>query len=282
MQGMTGFGQAHLSWEGGSIQCVVRSVNRGHLEVVARLPEGLQAMETALRSCIAACIPRGHVEVSVEVTTAGDRPGLLCLDHEAIQMVYGWLNALPPPPQGFTPLDPLALLRWPGILRPNHNAVQSLRTRVMAVLEEALSELLTQLMAEGRAVREAMEGHLAQARSMLHALQESLPAVTTTILGAQAWLHERLTPEERQVVLRGYPSWGVAEELQRLDHHLAALEDTMARTGAVGKRIDLIAQEALREATTLSAKLGHASLAAYTLGLRQAISAIREQAHNVA
>ncbi len=279
---MTGFGQANLSWEGGGIQCAVRSVNRGHLEVAARLPEGLQAMETAVRSRIAACIPRGHVEVSVEVTPSGDRPGLLCLDHETIQSLYGWLRAMPPPPQGFMPLDPLALLRWPGVLRPNHNAVQSLQTSVMAVLEDAVAELLSQLVAEGRAVYEAMHGHLAQARIMLHALRESLTDVTSTILGAQAWLQERLTPEERQLVLRGYPSWGVAEELQRLDHHLAALEQTMARTGAVGKRIDLIAQEALREATTLSAKLSHASLSEYGLELRQAIGAIREQAHNVA
>ena len=279
---MTGYGQANLSWEGGSIQCMVRSVNRGHLEVVVRLPDGLQAMEPALRGRLTACLLRGHVEVAVDVSPSGNTLGLLRLDLGTLQMLYGWLHAMPAPPQGLAPLDPLALLRWPGVLRPDHNAVQTLGTRVLAALDEALAELLSQLESEGSAVQEAMEAHLAQAQAMLHALQAELPEVTSTMLGAQSWLQERLAPEERRMALRAYPAWGVEEELQRLQHHLAALKQTMGRQGSVGKRIDLIAQEALREATTLSAKLGHARLAGHALELRQAIGAIREQAHNVA
>lgn len=278
---MTGFGQALLSWEGGRVQCTVRSVNRSHLDLAVRLPEGLQAIEVMVRNKVAQCIPRGHVEVGIEVATSG-APGLLRLDHDTLSMLYGWLRTLPSPPQGLAPLEPLAVLRWPGVLCPDHNAVQSLGTRVMTALDEALAELIAQLVAEGRAICEAMNVHLQQAKAMMHALREALPDVTATILGAQAWLHERLAPEERQQVLRAYPAWGVAEELQRLEHHLAAMTETMARTGAVGKRIDLIAQEAAREATTLSAKLSHARLARYTLELRHAIGAIREQAHNVA
>ena len=279
---MTGFGQAILSWEGGRVQCTVRSVNRNHLDLMVRLPEGLQAIEVMVRNKVAQCITRGHVEVGIEVATSGNAPGLLRLDHDTLAMLYGWLRALPPPPQGLAPLEPLAVLRWPGVLCPDHNAVQALGTRVMTALDEALVELLGQLQAEGRMTRDAMDAHLEQAKTMLHALCEALPDVTATILGAQAWLHERLAPEERQQALRAYPSWGVAEELQRLEHHLAAMTETMAREGAVGKRIDLIAQEAAREATTLSTKLSHARLARYTLELRHAIGAIREHAHNVA
>ena len=60
------------------------------------------------------------------------------------------------------------------------------------------------------------------------------------------------------------------------------LEENIVPEIVVLPDLDQIAQEAAREATTLSTKLSHARLARYTLELRHAIGAIREHAHNVA
>ena len=73
----------------------------------------------------------------------------------------------------------------------------------------------------------------------------------------------------------------VREELDRLQTHIGAVRALLAGGGAVGRRLDFLAQELAREANTLCAKSNDVSLTAQGLELRSEIEQLREQVQNI-
>ena len=73
----------------------------------------------------------------------------------------------------------------------------------------------------------------------------------------------------------------VREELDRLKTHGAAARALIEEGGAIGRRLDFLAQELAREASTLCAKANDVSLTAQGLELRAQIEQFREQVQNI-
>jgi uncharacterized protein (TIGR00255 family) len=73
----------------------------------------------------------------------------------------------------------------------------------------------------------------------------------------------------------------IREELDRLKTHVAAARALLDEGGAIGRRLDFLAQELSREASTLCAKANDVSLTAQGLELRAQIEQFREQAQNI-
>ena len=73
----------------------------------------------------------------------------------------------------------------------------------------------------------------------------------------------------------------IREELDRLTTHVAAARALMDQGGPIGRRLDFLAQELGREASTLCAKANDVSLTAQGLELRAQIEQFREQVQNV-
>jgi uncharacterized protein (TIGR00255 family) len=73
----------------------------------------------------------------------------------------------------------------------------------------------------------------------------------------------------------------IREELDRLKTHVAAARALIAEGGAIGRRLDFLAQELGREANTLAAKANDVTLTAQGLELRAQIEQFREQVQNI-
>ena len=73
----------------------------------------------------------------------------------------------------------------------------------------------------------------------------------------------------------------VDEELTSLGSLLAEFERTLDKGGAVGKRLDFLAQELNREANTLASKAAGLKIADCALELKLLIEQVREQVQNI-
>lgn len=73
----------------------------------------------------------------------------------------------------------------------------------------------------------------------------------------------------------------VLEELDRLDAHTASARAWVAEGGAVGRRLDFLTQEFMREANTLCSKAATLALTSAGLDLKAVIEQLREQVQNV-
>ncbi len=73
----------------------------------------------------------------------------------------------------------------------------------------------------------------------------------------------------------------VREELDRLTAHVVQASKLIAAGGAVGRRLDFLAQELNREANTLCAKANDVELTNIGLELKNLVEQFREQVQNL-
>ena len=73
----------------------------------------------------------------------------------------------------------------------------------------------------------------------------------------------------------------VAEELSRLDMHIAEVRRVLTAGGSVGKRLDFLMQELHREANTLGSKSVDAELSQASLEMKVLIEQMRDQVQNL-
>jgi uncharacterized protein (TIGR00255 family) len=124
---------------------------------------------------------------------------------------------------------------------------------------------------------------------MRERLEAVAPRVPESIAAYQAKIAERLreaigsADDDRvraEIALFG-SKVDVDEELDRMRAHLSEVERTLAKGGAVGKRLDFLAQELNREANTLASKSASQAVSDCALELKLLVEQIREQVQNI-
>jgi uncharacterized protein (TIGR00255 family) len=73
----------------------------------------------------------------------------------------------------------------------------------------------------------------------------------------------------------------IREELDRLAAHAAAVRGLIEQGGAIGRRLDFLAQELNREANTLCSKSNDVDLTNIGLELKNVVEQFREQVQNL-
>ncbi len=292
---MTGY--ADLSGTLGAVSWVweARSVNGRNFDLRARLPEGFDSLEPRLRSTLLRVLSRGSVTVALRVVRDGAQtaPKVSAPALEmAIEAARAAAEAADRHGVLLAPMTAADLLSLRGVLEFD-GGVTAGDPELMAALEAAIDVLAARLrgarLGEGaevtRSIRERVdriEALIGQAREAAGArgprAATQLRARVDAILGQTNQVDEnRLAQELALIAVKS----DVAEELDRLDAHVAAARKLIAADGAVGRRLDFLTQEFNREANTLCAKAGAADLTAIGLEMKVAIDQLREQVQNV-
>jgi uncharacterized protein (TIGR00255 family) len=140
---------------------------------------------------------------------------------------------------------------------------------------KALAALLTERLGAVRALADAADANPARRPE---AVRERLAqSVATLVESSRAFDENRLHQEAILLAAKA----DIREELDRLKTHVVAAQALIDEGGPIGRRLDFLAQELAREASTLCAKANDVSLTAQGLELRAQIEQFREQVQNV-
>ncbi|HEY1930316.1 MAG TPA: YicC/YloC family endoribonuclease [Caulobacteraceae bacterium] len=287
---MTGFARlegAHGDW---TWAVEARSVNGRGLEVRFRGPPGFDGLERAAREAAQGRLQRGQVGVSLQAR----RPeGALALriDEAAIARYLALGADLVASGRAAPPsLD--GLLALPGVARvaeadSDAEAREALEAAMAATLAGAMEALDKARREEGRALAAVMQRQLDQIEALTAAARQEAQAQPQLIkarferrlteLAGEAATEERIVQEAAAQAVRA----DVQEELDRLSGHIEAARGLLGQSGAVGRKLDFLTQEFMREANTMTSKSASAALTAIGLDLKAVIDQFREQAQNV-
>lgn len=293
-QSMTGFASGSLDVPTGRITLELRSVNARFLDLTLRVHDELRAAEPALRELIASRVRRGKIEcrVSLQRTqTAGDAA---LLDSGALERLAKLQAAVQRTLPGATALTVADCLRWPGVLKDDGEAAETLVRSVLALAARVSDEFVTTRLREGESCQAAVRSAVDAIDAIVRNLSVRTPALVTA---QQQRLSQRLqdalaaagaalaTDETAARVRQEISAYGlradVAEELARLGAHVAEARRSLDAGGPVGKRLDFLAQEFNREANTLGSKAVVLELTQASVELKLLIEQIREQAQNL-
>ena len=291
LRSMTGFAQAfgtlgvaRWSWD-------IKTVNAKGLDLRLRLPPGFDALEIEARKRIGARLTRGTCQATLTIS----REASLAQPRINVELLASLVDALAqlalPPTVGSATLDGLLGVR--GVVEMGEEpteagATDTLKVACLTGLGDALEALIAMRTAEGVALQVILEERLATiarlARDADAAPQRQPEAIREKLAQSIAALTERhaLDPDRLyQEALILAAKADVREELDRLATHVGAARDLIAAGGPCGRRLDFLAQELGREASTFCAKVNDAALTAMGLELRVEIEQFREQVQNI-
>ncbi len=291
MRSMTGFARQAGSCGGTRWTWEFRTLNAKGLDLRLRLPPGFDALEARCRKRIDSRLSRGTCTMTLTLLREASTPRLrlngTLLDDLLRSLSKITLTATIGP----ATLD--GLLGVKGILEVDEAGVdpaahEALQAACAEGFDGGLQSLIAMRETEGGALRPVLERRLDAVARLTHAADvapERQPTAvraklerSLALLTAQAGLDPaRLHQEALLLAAKA----DVREELDRLDAHVAAACRLIEDGGPIGRRLDFLAQELGREASTFCAKVNDAALTAIGLELRAEIEQFREQVQNI-
>ncbi|WP_029030078.1 YicC/YloC family endoribonuclease [Salinarimonas rosea] len=288
---MTGFAREAGTTGATTWALEAKSVNGRGLDVRPRTPPGFDAIGEEARRVLSQALARGQVQLSLTFQRASAAPTVR-VNREVLQALLDALADVRVP-DGVAPASLDGLLAVRGVIELDEGEAAESPAALEADLRAALPRLAEALAAarreEGAALEAVIEGHLAAiadlvARAEAHpgrsaeAVRTRLAAQVAALLEAHGGLDAgRLQQEAALIATRA----DIREELDRLAAHVAQARSLLAEGGAVGRRLDFLAQEFGREANTLCAKANDVTLSQIGLSLKHVVDQLREQVQNV-
>jgi len=290
LSGMTGFGRAEGALNEWSWAVEARSVNGRNLEVRFRGPPGFDSLERAARDGAHARFQRGQLTVGLQArraeTAGAVRINIAQLERYLAAGASYVASGLAAPPT----LDGLLSLK--GVIEgtdvaDDPEAQAALEAAMATTIATALDGLRQARRQEGAALKGVLAGLLDRIEAFVGQAHAHASAQPTVIkdrferrmaeLAAEAVTEERVLLEAAALAVKA----DVREELDRLGGHIEAARALLADAGAVGRRLDFLTQEFMREANTLCSKSALPDLTGVGLDLKAVIEQFREQVQNV-
>jgi len=288
---MTGFGAASLEQGGASVRAELRAVNHRHLQLKTRLPHDLGALEPEVDALVRKKLSRGGMTLTVSMTRP--TPGAaVSLNAEAASRYRDLLTELRAQLDLPDELLLSTLLGLPGVVETGAQAEgngDAERRLVLRVVKGAIEELLEMRATEGELILRDLRKHARGIEKTLGRIEKRAPKVVRDHHAAlQRRVQELLGDTEvvsqgdlaREIALLA-DRLDISEEIARLWSHLSQLDTLLDKGGSVGRKLDFLAQEFLREANTIGSKASDATAQHLVVELKTHIERLREQVQNV-
>ncbi|MDF2599546.1 MAG: YicC family protein [Methylobacterium brachiatum] len=285
---MTGFARA--AGTTGAVQWAweVRSVNGRGLDVRIRVPAGYDGLGETARTALQKTLSRGQCQLTLTLTKPEQAARVRI--NESLLASLAQAVARVPVPEGVAPATMDGLLGVRGVIEVEDEAGAETETFARDLAEgvvRVVADLVEARRAEGRQLAEVVTAQVDRIAALTQAAEDNPArkpeavrarlAAAIEALGVTDLDPDRLHQEA--MLLAGKAD--VREELDRLHAHVASARELLAAGGAIGRRLDFLAQEFGREANTLCAKANDISLSRIGLDLKAVVEQFREQVQNI-
>jgi len=290
LNSMTGYGRAEGAYKDWSWVWEVRSVNGKNLDMRLRLPPGFESLDPQIRKAVSKALNRGNLQISLAINSAGGE-GSFSVNENLLQKLidiggpYVEAGQVKPPR-----LDGLYQVR--GVVNEDmatasDPALKPRNTAILQSLDEMLAGLKRARAEEGQALDtvlgdcvDSLEKLIANARnckgSQAGQIKSDLERKFKDLLGEKL-PEDKLIAEAALLALKA----DIREELDRLDAHTAQAKSLLATGYPVGRKLDFLCQEFIREINTLCSKSTDIDLTQVGLEMKSVVEQLREQAANV-
>ncbi len=286
LHSMTGFARQSAETGVGTLTWELRAVNHRYLDVSFRLPDDLRPKEQELKNTVSQQLKRGKVECTLHFQRKTDTQDELALNTELVKLLGVRSRELAQLLREVAPLDPIDVLRWPGVLLQSEVDTEPLYEEAVALLEQTLDAMSAMRASEGERIANMIESRCADIASLSASVRKRMPDVLAAVRCKQRERLDKLDidadPERLEVELALVAQkLDVDEELDRLDSHVVEIRDVLKNNDPVGRRLDFLMQELNREANTLGSKSADSETTKAAVELKVLIEQMREQIQNV-
>ncbi|MDO9041837.1 MAG: YicC/YloC family endoribonuclease [Desulfocapsaceae bacterium] len=290
---MTGFGRGEVASGSRVWMAEVRCVNNRYLDLKIKMPQGYAALEERVRKKVSGFHQRGRVDLLLAV--GGDFSDLVKM-HVNLELVRSYKLAMAQIAQELgveATTDPASVAfvasRSEVLVQEQQNEdIEAAWLFLDQALDQALVECENMRQQEGAAL---VRDLLARLQGFTQTIEKIEAAIPELLRQREQLLGERLQkllgnvqldPQRLcQEVAILADKTDVTEEIVRLQSHIGQFQSFLTEKEAVGRKLDFLLQEFLREVNTIASKINDAAVAYLTVELKSELEKMREQIQNI-
>ena len=289
MTSMTGYAYEEKNYENAVVSVEIKSVNSRFLDLTVNLPPYLNPLESYFRNKITEKVARGKVDVYIRVKELESNPDIT-VDEGAVK-AYSEAVKKVIKASGFGTDSEAALnfiLSQPGVIVSNRSYDME---KYKALIEPVFDSVLQKFNADREREGENMKRDLLE---KLEKLSKCAQFFTEWQPKMEEMFKEQITTKFRELLedkadenrimtetAAMLVKYTINEEIVRLNSHIAAMQDELAKNPAPGKKLDFICQEMNREINTIGSKNQFSEVGAMVITAKDSLENIREQSKNV-
>ena len=295
---MTGFGRAIGQVEARRYVVELRSVNHRNLDLRIRLPRELAAGEAVVRKRLAAAVRRGHIDVNVSpIAVDADVPATVVVNAPLAAAYRSAFATLAEQLGVADTVDSAIVAALPGVLMATEISLdaEEISAGLGAAVDLAAEQLVEMRRREGEALVGDILDRLARIESHVGRISARGPELSAayqarlearildllSVIGAVELDAGRVLHEVAILAEKA----DVSEELARLASHVdqtrALLAGGAGEGQPVGRRLEFLQQELLREINTVGSKVQDLEVTGAVIEIKAELERMREQAQNV-
>ncbi|MCL2079352.1 MAG: YicC family protein [Oscillospiraceae bacterium] len=290
IKSMTGFGAAKGASGKLEISVEIKSVNNRHFDCSVKIPRIFAQIEEQLKAVAGTYISRGKVDISVFIDSSNADDIEVRANHSLAKEYIMALREIAAENNLSGDIRVADLIRYPDILQVAKREIDAdvLGNDIGGILDKALQGFNEMRLREGAKLKDDILIRIEQISKLIELAEEVSPQSVQTYrekLEARMMeiLHSSTIDESRILTEVAIFADRVAidEEIIRLKSHIAQLDELLAQSEPVGRKIDFLLQEINREVNTIGSKGSDPAMSKIVVALKSEIEKIREQAQNI-
>lgn len=290
VKSMTGFGRCEVSEGSKKITVEMKSVNHRYLDINIKMPKKLNYFEASIRNLLKDYVQRGKVDIFITYEDSAEKNFALKYNEELAAEYFRYLQQMSERFGLENDVRVSALSRYPEVF--SMEEVQTDEEELWKLLENALRGACRQFVEtrvkEGENLKrdlcvklDEMLLHVdyiaVRSPQIISEYRQKLEDKVRELLDGVQLEESRIAAE----VTIFADKICVDEEVVRLRSHIAHTKATLDEGGAVGRKLDFIAQEMNREANTILSKANDLQVSNAAIDLKTEIEKVREQIQNI-
>ena len=287
---MTGYGKARHSNDILEVSVEVRSVNSRFLDVSIRIPNNFAVLEMPVRETLRNAVVRGKISVFIDIKRTLSHAADLSIDKEKFRERRQLLQLIIDTLHLDDEIKLSHILSFSDLfeLDPEALNIDEVKHLTINTLQDALRSFNSMRDSEGENIKNDLVMRITSMEQWLNEIEEKsrynvqmefdrLLQNVIRLIGENKIDKTRLEQEIAIIADRV----DITEECVRMRSHLQLFNETVNLNGEVGKKLNFILQEMLRETNTMNSKVTTIEIAHVLIKMKEEIEKLREQVQNL-
>ncbi|WP_077300320.1 YicC/YloC family endoribonuclease [Virgibacillus pantothenticus] len=289
---MTGYGSAKVATNQLLLTVEVKTVNHRYLDISMKLPNQFGFLEEKLKKMLQIYFQRGRVELYIQIHGEALMQKTVETNWDLVEQYMSQLQEMKERYQLAGELPITVITGFPDVFSVSE-IENELTDAWTTILKDAVSDACQQASEmreqEGTSLSKDLQVRIHKLLQCVEKISaRQAIALTTYRERIQRRVAEHFNEEPLKDPARLYQEivlladkGDITEEITRMNSHLTQMKQTLSLSGTIGRKLEFIAQELLREANTIGSKSVDTVTSEYTINIKSEIEKIKEQVQNV-
>ncbi|HOJ11215.1 MAG TPA: YicC family protein [Clostridiales bacterium] len=290
IRSMTGYGRGVAQEAGKIFNVEVKTVNHRYSDISVKMPKQISFMEDRVRSIVSRSLSRGKIDIFISYENSAEGSKKVIVD-EILAKEY--IYAIRHLRDEYNLADDITvslIARFPDVIKVE--TAEEDEEKLWDILKRAIVSSLDSLIEmrerEGLKLKEDLLVKCDFISKSLSEIKKRAPNVVKEygqkLQNRISELLDQTIVDETRIAMETAlfaDRCSIDEEIVRLESHIQQLGETLNINEPIGRKLDFLIQEMIREANTIGSKASDLAIIREVLNIKSEIEKMREQIQNI-